>query len=175
MPYRRTLTDNTGSPTDAGRARSGSRRRLWVLVLTGLLLAAQGAYSLSTRPEPYPTVRMPVFGNAPTEDGLWETESLGVTVGYTDGTTSSAGVRELMGGVRGNWARPTLENAFWSDGDRPRAVDDPETRAWLTERAREVGDGREPAWLEVARCEVDVDVRTRRETVVDCETKRIEL
>lgn len=143
-----------------------AKRRLTALVAFGGILLAQGVYSFAVEPEPYPAVRMPSFGAAPTRAGLFPTRMVRISVAYTDGTTASLKVSQLMDGIRFSAARPSLNYAF-----KPGKQIDAETRSWLEARAEAVGDGRKPASVEI--CWQDAAVDVRNASVVNakpCET-----
>jgi hypothetical protein len=143
-----------------------AKRRLTALAVFGAVLLAQGVYSFAVEPEPYPTVRMPSFGAAPTRAGLFPSRMVQVTVTYQDGSSVSPRVSEIMDGVRFSAARPTLNYVF-----KPGKPVDDETRAWLQARAKAVGPGSEPASVEV--CWQDAAVNVEDAQVVNakpCET-----
>lgn len=131
-----------------------ARRRLAGVILFGVLLIAQGVYSFAVEPEPYPAIRMPSFGAAPTRDGLFPSRVVSITVTYVDGSTENPRVYEIMNGVRFSAARPALNFAF-APG---KAIDDA-TRTWLRDRAREVGRGADPARVEICWQDAAVEVR----------------
>lgn len=131
-----------------------AKRHLTALVAFGGILLAQGVYSFAVEPEPYPTVRMPSFGAAPTRAGLFPSRMVSITVAYTDGTTASPKVSQLMDGIRFSAARPSLNYAF-----KPGKQLDAETRTWLEARAESVGDGRKPSSVEICWQDAAVDVR----------------
>lgn len=130
------------------------RRRLAGVVLFGSLLLGQGVYSFAVEPEPYPAVRMPSFGAAPTRDGLFPSRMVSITVTYVDGSVANPRVSELMNGVRFSAARPTLDFAF-----APGKTIDQPSRSWLQDRARDIGPGSDPESVEICWQNAAVDVR----------------
>lgn len=143
-----------------------ARRRLTALLAFGGLLLAQGVYSFAVEPEPYPTVRMPSFGAAPTRTGLFPTRIVNIKVSYADGSTSNPRVSELMDGVRFSAARPSLNYAF-----KPGKQIDTETRSWLERRAQALGGGPKPSSVEI--CWQDAAVNVSDASVVNakpCDT-----
>lgn len=131
-----------------------ARRRLAGVILFGGLLFVQGVYSFAVEPEPYPAIRMPSFGAAPTKDGLFPSRMVSIKVTYVDGSTGNPRVSELMNGVRFSAARPTLNFAL-APG---KSIDEP-TRSWLRDRAKEVGPGADPANVEICWQDAAVDIR----------------
>ncbi|WP_285240045.1 hypothetical protein [Pseudarthrobacter sp. MEB009] len=134
-----------------------AKRRLSALAVFGALLLGQGVYSFAVEPEPYPTVRMPSFGAAPTRAGLFASRMAYVKVTYADGSTVNPRVSEIMDGVRFSAARPTLNYVF-----KPGKPVDDDTRLWLAARAKAVGGGSEPTSVEVCWQDAAVDVHDAR-------------
>lgn len=154
------------------RGRLG-RRRLGALVLLGGALVAQGAWSVTTYPEPYPTVQLPGFGAAPTEDGLFGTDVLDVAVVDETGARTPVRVGDLMAGVRPSSARPSLSQVFWPDAGNEATADDPRVLDWLESRAGDLVEGT-PVGLVVTRCDAELDITTAgRVSGQGCEEKRM--
>ncbi|WP_382307699.1 hypothetical protein [Herbiconiux sp. UC225_62] len=134
-----------------------SRLRLLVVVLFAIFLAAQGALSFVTKPEPYPSIRMPGFGTSPSSDGLFSTSQTLITIRYDDGTATTPAIEELMHGVRFSVAGPAFNHVFPAAGSGQ--ISDA-VRVWLREKAFELGDGAQPMTLEICRISAHVNVQT---------------
>lgn len=116
------------------------RRELIIVVVVAVALILQGLYSFSTRPEPYPTVRMPGFGDAPKSSGKFANNGVEISVVLANGAVLHPSPDELAGDVRYSSARPTLDYVFRpkANGERNPKADDPEVIAWLSSRVAEL-------------------------------------
>ena len=129
---------------------SAGRRRVIILATLALGLAVQGIYALGASREPYPAVRMPGFGSAPSSDRLFATTTIDITIGYTDGSVRHPHLVKLMGDFRFSAVTTSADHVFHPRNNQGvvRPADDPEVRAWLAERARDIGDGTAPIYVE---------------------------
>lgn len=159
------------------RTTQGRRRLLAVVALAALLLV-QAAWSFSTRPEPYPSVRLPAFGSAATAEGVFPKQAVAVAITYADGPDTVVDVDTLMTGFGPRTAGPSFEWAVLPDGQEQGGVseDREAARAWVADRARALADpGREAVELVVRSCEVDIDVSTASVSETACVTEGIDL
>ena len=151
------------------------RRQLLGAVVLVLVLLLQAAWSFSTRPEPFPSVRLPAFGSAATADGVFPKSTVELAITYAEGEDTAVDVRELMTGFAGNSARPSLEWAVTTDDGTTTAAQD-QALAWIAGRARTLADdGREPVGLVIRSCAVDIHIRTATTEETGCESDEIEL
>lgn len=123
----------------SGEKARKTRQLIFVLIL-GVLLMLQGLYSFATRPEPYPTIRMPSFGDSPTPSGKFANDGIEISVVLVDGAVLHPSPDELAADVRYSSARETLDHAFRpkGSGERNPRADDPEVVSWLASRVTEL-------------------------------------
>lgn len=153
---------------------SQSRLRVFVILGFCALLAVQGVLSFATRPEPYPTIRMPGFAASSIDNERFENvTTVSVTIEYEDGPTINPHPAELMDDFKPSSARPSLDHVFRVDSG---ASVSPEVTDWLHDRAQDLGDGNTPTHVEFCWQEVAIEIATA-ESVDEqpCETTRIEL
>lgn len=114
-----------------------TRKRITILGALIALLMIQGLYAFATEPEPYPAIRLPGFGAAPTPDGKFANEGLEITIRYADGTALRPSPDSLASDVRFSSARTTLDRAFrpLQNGTRNPNADKPEVISWLKRQA----------------------------------------
>lgn len=129
------------SDTEIANEPRRKRRQVIAVAALGIALLGQGLYSFATRPEPYPTVRMPGFGDAPTPSGMFANSGLEVTVRLKDGTELHPNPVDLAGDLRYSAARASLDYAFkpGADGERNPRSTDPEVLDWLSTRTMDLG------------------------------------
>lgn len=153
------------------------RRRLPFLAGFWLFLAAQGAFAVVAF-EPYPSLIMPSFAGAASANGDYPTERVEITIDYVDGPRLTTKSSELMDGFRFSSALPSIRYGFHPDGSGARRGlgDDPEVQSWMAERARELGDGREPAAVNFCWRDEVLDVNNGSVTDRDqCDEFRVTL
>lgn len=130
---------------DEGEAKARNRR-LPILVGFWFVLGVQAAFAVAVV-EPYPALVMPSFAGAAEANGHFPTTRLDISITYDEGPGIATTSSELMDGFRFSSALPSVRYMFHPDGAGVRRglVEDLDVRAWLTERARALGDGRDPA------------------------------
>lgn len=152
----------------------GSRRTsLIIVVIFAVFLVAQGLYSFSVSPEPYPVIRMPGFQTASSAQGIRTVTLVEGTVDFADGTSAEVNPAVVMDSLRFSTARPSLDYAFGPSASREWS---PELLAWLRSRVETV-TGRPDAsdirfcWRRVAVDIHDASVSTEG----DCEWTEVTL
>ncbi|WP_157180099.1 MULTISPECIES: hypothetical protein [unclassified Rhodococcus (in: high G+C Gram-positive bacteria)] len=153
------------------------RRQAIAVVAFGAFLLGQGLYSFVTRPEPYPTIRMPGFGDAPTRDGQFAGSGLEITVRFEDGRELHPGPADLASDARYSSARASLDYAFRpsrSGEPNPRSTD-PEVVDWLITRTTDLG-GRPAHEVEFCWRKAIIDIGDASVTTPDeCEIAMVTL
>lgn len=127
-------SDTTGLRSDVPEGAQRWRKLPWRTVLVaafGCVLIMQGYYSFATRPEPYPTVRMPSFAYTAASDGTFELVMTRADVLFEDGTVRPVEVSDLMSDFRYSTARPSYDFLFLKS-DTSQAP--PALRDWIRER-----------------------------------------
>jgi hypothetical protein len=130
----------------------------WHVVVVGfftLLLLTQGGISFLVRPEPYPTIRMPGFGYAPTRDGRVQVSFARLEAVDAGGATRTVAVSDVMRTFRFSAARPSFDYLF-RDADPSRLS--PAGRAWLRARIETLTDGFHPTQVRMCWQKSDVSV-----------------
>jgi hypothetical protein len=149
--------------TECGRQPAAGEKAPWHVIVVSvfaLLLIGQGVVSFLVKPEPYPTIRMPNFGLAPTRDGRMRVTFARLEAVGADGTTRTIDASEVMSTFRFSAARPSYDHLF-RHAD-PSTLSPP-VKAWLRERIEAVNQGSRPT--EVRMCWQQSDV-----SVVDAST-----
>lgn len=151
------------------------RRQLITVLIVGVLLLAQGFYAFAVEPEPYPAIRMPGFGAAPSQDGKFTRDGLEILVRYSDGATRKPTPEALVPDVRFSSARATLDKAFrpLANGSANPNADEQQVISWLRQNATSLS-GSQPS--EVVFCWRKQIVRISDAAVSypgNCETVRV--
>jgi hypothetical protein len=139
----------------AGRSNLSRRVREWFVpvwrtvsvAVFAAFLVAQGYLSFVTKPEPYPTVRMPNFGTAAARDGTFRISVARADVLYSDGTVGQISPTDLMAEFRFSTARPSYDYLFLTS--EPSKIT-PGVKKWLLGRVEDLSDGVHP--IEVRMC-----------------------
>lgn len=164
----------------ANRSIFGGRRKrlqFFLVLIVAVTLPAQGAYSFSTENEPYPTIRMPSFGDAPTSSGYFVDDYLDIRVELSDGRTIHPSPDRLASDVRFSSARKILDLAFRPTGDgipNPNASN-PAVVSWLRSHASDLAS---TSVDKVTFCwrKRSVDIANGEESFIgECELESIQL
>lgn len=123
--------------TDATASSSRKRKQFAVVAVLITALLLQGLWAFATEPEPYPAVRLPGFGDAPTADGQFADSGLEIEVRYANGLTLRPTPDILASDIRFSSARPTLDEAFRPGPDGAPNPNSSNERviAWIKKRA----------------------------------------
>ncbi|ELT45959.1 hypothetical protein [Arthrobacter nitrophenolicus] len=149
-----------------------SRRALITIAFIGALVVQAGV-SFASEDEPYPGIRMPSFGSAPNQAGLFPTVAVSATITYADGTTLEPHVTELMNDFRFSSARYSFDYMFKPGST---VTPDSEVLAWLSNEARELGGGKKPERIDLCWRKTDLDIRTATySNAAACESRVIDL
>src|SRR3954470_201514 len=109
-----------------------------------VLLILQGYYSFATKPEPYPTIRMPNFGLAATKSGTFDITLAQADAVGKDGRVTPVPLSELMADFWFSTARPCYDYLFLSSN--PSKVT-PAVQGWLRQRLDDIGVAGRPVEL----------------------------
>lgn len=150
----------------SSRSATSRRSRLTkssiTLIVLISVLAAQGLISFVVRPEPYPAIRMPSFGDAPTADGKFANTALDIVVLERDGQETNLSAQQAVGDARFSSARPILDKAFkpLEDGASNPNSKDPIVLGWFKDNLEHIG---------LSPKSVSLCWRTREVDIVDAE------
>ncbi|MCP2047872.1 UNVERIFIED_ORG: hypothetical protein J3D58_001944 [Paenarthrobacter nicotinovorans] len=148
-------------------------KRSFITLLFVAALVVQAGLSFIPAQEPYPAIRMPSFGSAPNSEGLFPTVIATVDINYSDGTTLSPHVTELLRDFKFSSARYSFDYMFKPGGG---GNPDGETIEWLSNQAKELGEGKTPERLTLCWKKADLNIRTATyENISPCESKVIDL
>jgi hypothetical protein len=132
---------------DRPGVRGGPPWHVIVVSTFAVPLIGQGALSFLVEPEPYPTVRMPNFGRAPTPEGRMRVTSARMEAVGADGTTRTVDASALMSTFRFSAARPSYDHLLRNA--EPSTLSGP-AKAWLRARIETLNQGVRP--IEVRMC-----------------------
>jgi hypothetical protein len=148
-------------------------RRALLTVAFGVALVVQAAVSFVVEPEPYPAIKMPSFGDAPKSSGIFPTSIASATITYTDGSTLTPHISELLDDFRFSSAQYSFDYVFKPGSGRAA---DPEVTEWLAARARELAPGRVPDRVDMCWQKAALNIRSAEyESLTPCESVRIKL
>lgn len=149
-------------------------RPLVAVIAFATLLPAQLGVSLLAGHEPYPTIRMPGFGDAPTAEGFFPTQLTRVSIEYEDGTNLTPHVADLMKDFRYSSSVPSF-NYLFKDDSRWEAAR-PEVEPWLYSTVHALHPTSRPTTVSICWYRADVDVWTSEYVnSSECERRKIDL